>query len=103
MISRNLYLLNVCLLLTACSRFFCHRLIHLEILPTKGTFVPCRDHIQSVIEQTDPFIKTLFVVLFLHSYFPRIFGPHENEPLNKKASMDALECLTTEVQEHDYK
>ena len=30
-------------------------------------------------------------------YFPKIFGPKENEPLNKKASIDALEGLTTEV------
>ena len=32
-----------------------------------------------------------------HRYFPKIFGPKENEPLNKKASLDALEGLTTEV------
>ena len=44
----------------------------------------------------------LIVHLDVHRYFPKIFGPKENEPLNKKASMDALERLTAEVSSLTY-
>lgn len=35
----------------------------------------------------------------LPEYFPKIFGPHENEPLDKVNTFTAFEALTAEINE----
>lgn len=33
----------------------------------------------------------------IYRYFPKIFGPKENEPLNKQATMEIFQTMTNEV------
>lgn len=35
----------------------------------------------------------------LPEYFPKIFGPRENEPLDTNATLDEIKKLTTEINE----
>ena len=46
------------------------------------------------------FVKLYIFILpgrLLPEYFPKIFGPNENEPLDKEATTEAFKKLTDEI------